>query len=114
MLEQVSDIILREKKMDYLFNYKSEIGNVCNPEEDHCLRAMKIVHHNANGRFDCLISGHQNVNLSREVISILSGKYRDLRLSDHRMDKRKSFLFVSQYRNCFSRKINALVLLSKD
>ena len=69
--------------MDYLCNCKSEIGNVCNPVEDHCLRAMKIVHHHANGCFDWLISGHQSVNPSREVISILSGKYtgEDLRLS---------------------------------
>ena len=37
---------------------------------------MKIVHHHANGRFDWLISGHQSVNSSREVISILSGKYK--------------------------------------
>ena len=35
---------------------------------------MKIVHHDANGHFDWLISGHQGVNPSREVISILSGK----------------------------------------
>ena len=30
----------------------------------------------ANGRFDWLISGHQSVNPSREVISILSDKYK--------------------------------------
>ena len=48
--------------MDYLCNCKLEIGNVCNSTEDHCLRAMKIVHHHANGRFDWLISGHQSVN----------------------------------------------------
>ena len=63
--------------MDYLCNHKSEIGNVCNPVEDHCLEAMKIVHHHANGRFDWLISGHQSINPSRKVISILSsGKYK--------------------------------------
>ena len=63
--------------MDYLCNYKSEIDNVCNPVEDHCLGAMKIVHHHANGRFDWLISGHQSINPSREVISTLSsGKYK--------------------------------------
>ena len=56
--------------MDYLCNCKSEIGNVCNPVEDHCLGAMKIVHHHTNGRFDWLISGHQSINPSREVISI--------------------------------------------
>ena len=27
----------------------------------------------------------------------------------HRMDKRKSFVFARQYRNCSSRRINALV-----
>ena len=30
-------------------------------------------------------------------------------LCNHRMDKRKSFVFVRQYRNCFSQRINALV-----
>ena len=65
--------------MDYLCNCKSEIGNVCNPVEDHCLGAMKIVHHYANGRFDWLISGHQSINHSREVISLLSsGKHKML------------------------------------
>ena len=63
--------------MDYPCNCKSEIGNVCNPVEDYCLGAMKIVHHHANDRFDWLISGHQSINPSREVISILSsGKYK--------------------------------------
>ena len=76
MLEKVSDLILRGKKLDYLSDCKSKIGNVCNPVKDHCLRAMKIVHHHANGRFHWLISGHQSVNSSREVISILSGKYK--------------------------------------
>ena len=52
----------------------SEISNVCKAEEGHCLQAMKIVHHHANGRFDWLISGHQGVDPSREAISILSGK----------------------------------------
>ena len=30
-------------------------------------------------------------------------------VESHRMDKRKSFVFARQYRNCFSRRINALV-----
>ena len=30
-------------------------------------------------------------------------------LSNHRMDKCKSFVFLRQYRNCFSRRINTLV-----
>ena len=54
----------------------SEISNVCNTVEGHCLQAMKIVHHHANGRCDWSISEHQSVNPSREAISILSGKYR--------------------------------------
>ena len=54
----------------------SEIGNVCNPAEDHCLGVTKIVHHHANEHFDWLISGHHSVNPSREVISILSCKYK--------------------------------------
>ena len=37
---------------------------------------MKIVHHHADGCFDWLSSGHQSVNPSREVISILFGKYK--------------------------------------
>ena len=44
----------------------------------HCLLAVKIVHHLANGRFDWLISGHQRVNPLREAISMLSGKYKRL------------------------------------
>ena len=48
--------------------------------EGHYLIAVKIVHHHANGRFDWLISVHQSVNPSREAISILSGKYKNLRL----------------------------------
>ena len=63
--------------MDYLCNCKSEIGNVCNPVEDHCLGAMKIVYHHANGRFDWSISGHQGINPLREAISTLSsGKHK--------------------------------------
>ena len=68
MLEEVSDVTLSEKKLDYLCNYESEISNFCNAVERHCLQAMKIVHHHANGRFDWLIS--------REAISILSGEYK--------------------------------------
>ena len=51
-----SQMFIEWKKMDYLCNSKSEIGNVCNAVEGHCLEAMKIVHHHANGRFDWLIS----------------------------------------------------------
>ena len=64
------------KKLDYLCDCKSEISNVCNAVEGHCLKAMEIVRHHANGRFDWLISEHQSVNPSREAISILSGKYK--------------------------------------
>ena len=60
VLDQVSNIILCEKN-ELSLPFKPEIGNVCNPVEDHCLRAMKIVHHHANGRFDWLISGQQRV-----------------------------------------------------
>ena len=64
--------------MDYLCfsNYKSEIRNVCNAVEGHCLQAMKTLHHHANGCLDWLISGQYSVNLLREVSSILSGKYK--------------------------------------
>ena len=61
------------KKLDYLCNCKSEISNAL---EGHCLEAMKIVHHHADGRFDWLISEHQSVNPLREAISILSVKYK--------------------------------------
>ena len=64
------------KKLDYQCNCKSEISNVCSAMEGHCLQAMKIVRHHANGRFHWLISEHQSVNPSREAISILSGKYK--------------------------------------
>ena len=62
------------KKLEYLCNSESEISNVCNAVEGHCFQAMKIVRHHANGRFDCLRSGQQSVNPSREAISILPGK----------------------------------------
>ena len=64
------------KKLDYLYNCKSEIGKVCNTVEGHCLQAVKIMRHHANGRFDWLIFGHQSVNPLREAISVLSGKYK--------------------------------------
>ena len=64
------------KKLDYLYNCKSDISKVCNAVGGHCPQTMKIVHHHANGCFDWLISGQQSVNPSREAISILSGKYK--------------------------------------
>ena len=64
------------KKLDYLCNCKSEISHVCNALEGHCLEAMKVVHHHANGCFDWLMSEHQSVNPSREATSVLSGKYK--------------------------------------
>ena len=66
---------IERKKLDYLCNCKSELSNVCNVVEGHCLQAMEIVHHHDDG-FDWLISGQQSVNTSREAISILSGKYK--------------------------------------
>ena len=57
-------------------NCKSEINNVCKAVEGHCLPATKIVHYHSDGWFDWLISEHQCVNPSREVISILSGQYK--------------------------------------
>ena len=65
----------RMKRMDYLCNHNSDIGNVCNVIKGHCIQAMKIVHHHANGRFDWSISGHQSINPSRKVF-ILSEKYK--------------------------------------
>ena len=64
------------KKLDYLCNGKSEISNVCNAVEGHCLQAMKTVHHHVNGHFDWLISEQQSVNPWTEATSIPSGKYK--------------------------------------
>ena len=76
MFQNRSQALHCVKNLDYLCNCRSEISNVCNAVEGHCLQAMKIVHHYANSCFDWLISGHQSVNPSREAISILSGKYK--------------------------------------
>ena len=64
------------KNLDYLRDKRPEISNVFNIVEDNSLQGMKIVHHYANGRSDWSISEHQNVNPSREVISILYGKHK--------------------------------------
>ena len=64
------------KKLDYLCNCKSEINNVWKAVERHFLQTMKITHHRANDSFDWLISGHQSVNPSREVIFVLSCKHQ--------------------------------------
>ena len=74
--EQVSNLTLSEKKLDYFGNCKPEISDICNVVEVHCLQVLKIMQHYANSCFDWLISGHQSVNHSREAISILSGKYK--------------------------------------
>ena len=50
------------KKLNYYCNCKSEISNVCNALEGHCLERMTIVHHHTSGRFDLLISEYQSVN----------------------------------------------------
>ena len=61
----------------------SEISNICNTVEGHCLQAMGVMHHHAIERFDWLISGQENVNLTREAISIfcMGNTIKDLRLS---------------------------------
>ena len=79
VLEQVSNVTLSEKRQDYLCNCKSEIKNVCNMVEGHCLQAVIIAHHYVKGCFDWLISGQQSVNPWREAIFILSGKYKSFR-----------------------------------
>ena len=40
------------KKLNYLCNRKSQISNVCNTLEGHCLQPMKVVHHHANSCFN--------------------------------------------------------------
>ena len=42
----------------------SEIGTVPKAVEGRFLRAIRIVHHRAKDRFDCLISRHQSVKMS--------------------------------------------------
>ena len=74
---QVSNITLTEK-LDYLCNCKSEISNVCNVVDSHCLQAMKIVRHHASGCFDWLISERWSVYPWREALSILSGEIRKI------------------------------------
>ena len=69
-------MLLYVTKLDYLCKCKSEISNVSNAMDGHCLEVMKIMHHHADGHFGLLISGHQSVNPSREATSILSGKYK--------------------------------------
>ena len=69
--------------------------------EDHCLQAMKIMDHYVNSCFDWVISGNQSVNPLREVISILSGKY-----------KRFTFvhpMYITKKEKMFSGKIVSLV-----
>ena len=41
--------------------------------------------------------------------NINSSSLLEIQDDNHRMDKRKSFVFARQYRNCYSRNINALV-----
>ena len=66
-----------------LYNCKSKIRDVCNAVEGHCLQAMTIVRHHANGCFDWLISRQQSVNPSREAISILSDLHLSILWSDY-------------------------------
>ena len=75
VLEQISNVTLSENP-DNLCNCESEISNVCNAVKDHCLQAMKILHHHTNSCFDWLIFGQQSVDPPREAISILSGEYK--------------------------------------
>ena len=74
-------LYIERRKLDYLSNCKSEISNVCNAVEDHCLQAMKTVHHYANCCFNWLISGKQSVNPSRKEFLHCLGNTKDFRLS---------------------------------
>ena len=69
VFKQVSDIKLREQNMDYLYNCTSEISNVCNAVDGHCLQVQKIVDHHANDRFDWLRFRHQSISPSKEAYS---------------------------------------------
>ena len=76
----------------------TDIRNVCNVAESHCLKALKIVNQYANGCSDWLIPGLQSVNPSREAISVLFGKYKRFAFVHHvsldMTDMIKSFEFV--------------------
>ena len=55
VLEQVSDATLSDKKYKQnliTYNCKSEISNVFNSAQGHCLKATKIVNHHVN---DCFV-----------------------------------------------------------
>ena len=81
--EQVSDVTLSEKNaIISVCNCKSEISNVCNTVEGHCLQAMKIVHHHANGCFGWLITEHYKaLILGENQFLHCLGNTKDLRLS---------------------------------
>ena len=49
----------RGKLSEKIVQCDISLSNVCNAVEGHCLQAMKIVHHHANGCFDWLTSEHQ-------------------------------------------------------
>ena len=57
--------------MDYLYNCKSEISDVYNSVEGHCLQVNSIVDHHGNGFFDWLISWHHSIYPSKEAYSAL-------------------------------------------
>ena len=78
MIYNMSQTLHCVRKLDYFCNCKSEISDVCNAVEGPLSSVIKIVRHHAHSRFDWLISGHQNVKLSREAISVLSGKYKKI------------------------------------
>ena len=81
VLEKDCHVTLSEKKMDYLYNCKSEISSVHNVVEGHCLQAMNIMHHHANGWFDWLISEHWSVNPWKKKFLYCLGNTKDSRLS---------------------------------
>ena len=67
--------------LDYPCNSKSEISDVCNAVESHCLQAMKIVHHLANGHFDWSISETGALILREKQFLYCLGNTKDLHLS---------------------------------
>ena len=65
-------LILQEKQFLYCLVNTNDL-RLFHPVTLAC--SSKPVHH-ANGCFDWVISGQHSVNLSREAISMLSGKYK--------------------------------------
>ena len=57
------------------------MGHVCNTVEGHCILAIIIAHHHANGRFDWLFLSSRASILREKQLLYYLGNTKDLRLS---------------------------------